>query len=585
MRLAVLMLSAIVMVAIGGGVMADDKFSAWVADPLVKVTPDMAPTAVKSVRIDAVSNEYESGQIVVTSGCDVKKMTASISAFTGPAGPKPQGKLNVVGYVPIKHGTKETPDEFLVAKPPAELPDPLLENKAVSLEKGKNQPVWVSVYVPKGATPGQYAASVVINCDDQMMSVPVQVTVHGFELPDARTLHVVNWFSSIHIANTHKVELWSDAFWKWLEVWARAMGDYRQDTVLTPMPQLVRGIDDGKGNLTFDFSRFDRWVELFDRSGVNGIIAGGHMCGRKGGDWSSKELDAWFINTTMPDGSWRKWEDTSAVGDEHKKFLSQYMPALQKHLEEKGWLNRYVQHITDEPTDTNAETYNAVSKILKQYAPKIPIIDASMCETIAGAIDIWVPQTSGLDRKLDFYQGRMQMGEEVWIYTCLSPKGKYMNRFVDYHTLSTRLLHWVNFKYDATGYLHWGLTYWHGDPFKDLEPNWGGDTFLPPGDDHLDYPSPRGPLSSISWEAMRDGIEDYEMLKLLEKQNPKLAAQICDSIVQSFTVYNLDPNAFNAARMTLIKALSSTEPKSSVSIGYSKDSRSTSAGIQINLGK
>ncbi|MGI6295610.1 MAG: glycoside hydrolase domain-containing protein [Armatimonadota bacterium] len=583
MRLAVLVVSAMIITSMGVTAMGSTGFAAWVADPLVKVTRDMPAASANVVQIDAVANEYASGQIVVSSGADIKNMSARISTFDGPAGPKPQGKLNIVGYAPIKYGTKETPDEFLVAKPPVELPDVLLENNPVAVEKGKNQPVWVTVYVPKGAASGKYTASVVINCDGQMVSVPVQVAVHGFELPDARTLHITNWFSYRHIANVHKVEPWCEPFWKWLEVWARAMADYRQDTVLTPTPQLIRGIDDGKGNLTFDFSNFDRWVELFDRSGVDGIIEGGHMCGRKGGDWSSKDLEAWFINTTMPDGSWRKWEDASAVGEEHKKFLSQYMPALQKHLEEKGWLGRYVQHIADEPTDTNAETYIAVAKLLKQYAPKIPIIDASMCETIAGAIDIWVPQTSGLDQKLDFYQARKQLGEHVWIYTCLSPKGKYMNRFVDYHTLSTRLLHWVNFKYDATGYLHWGLTYWHGDPFKDLEPNWGGDTFLPPGDDHLVYPSSRGPLSSIRWEAMRDGIEDYEMLKLLQKQNPKLASEICDSIVQSFTLYSLDPVAFNAARMRLIKALSSDDAKGGIKLGYHTEKGGGSSGIQIGF--
>ena len=54
---------------------------------------------------------------------------------------------------------------------------------------------------------------------------------------------------------------------------------------------------------------------------------------------------------------------------------------------------------------------------------------------------------------------------------------------------------------------------------------------------------------------MRDGIEDYELLKLLEKRNPKLARQICGSIVKSLTDYTLDPAAFRTARGKLVSAL------------------------------
>jgi hypothetical protein len=88
-----------------------------------------------------------------------------------------------------------------------------------------------------------------------------------------------------------------------------------------------------------------------------------------------------------------------------------------------------------------------------------------------------------------------------------------------------------------------------------MEPAWRENAYLPPGDDHLVYPGPMGPLSSIRWEAMRDGIEDYEMLKLLQKRNPKLASEICNSVVQSFTVYTLDPVVFNKARCRMLNAL------------------------------
>lgn len=532
------------------------RFRAWVADAFVKVLPGAAKPAKTPnvVAIDAVCNEYESGQIVVTAAGKIDRLTAKCGPVTGPAGPKPQIKLNFVGCVPVRRNTPDTPPEHIVG-PPGDFPDPLLEDRWVPVEAGKNQPIWVTVYVPKGAAPGEYDTSVEITGDGAGVSVPIKITVHPFTLPDARTLHITNWFSPGNLAKAHGCEPYTEPFWKWLEVWARFMADHRQDTVITPIINLITAQDDGKGNLTFDFSQFDRWVELFKRAGVIGTIEGGHLAGRTGGVWEAKDFDGYYPVITMPDGSRRQNPAVTVTSEEYKQFLAQFLPALVKHLEAKGWLDSYVQHLTDEPIPENAESYKKAASYIREFAPKLRIIDASMCDQIAGAIDIWVPQPSEFGPKMDFFKARQKAGEEVWIYTCLSPRGKYMNRFIDYPLLDVRLLHWVNFKYDLPGYLHWGFNYWHGDPFADLEPHWGGDNYLPAGDSHIAYPGKTGPLSSIRLEAMRDGIEDYELLRLLEARNPKLAREICDSIVQSLTEYSLDPVEFRKARGRLISAL------------------------------
>ncbi len=534
----------------------DSGLRAYVVDPLVKVTRDAAApaSASQAVRIDAVINEYESGQVIVSASANVQKLTAKVAAFTGPDGPKPQAALNFAGYVPVKRGTTETPADRIAAKAPCDLPDPLLEDQSIGLESGKNQSIWLTIYVPKGTQPGEYKSSVEISADGATTSVPVVVKVHAFTLPDDRTLYITNWFAPGNIARAHGVDLYSDAFWNHLEMWARVMADHRQNTVITPIIDLIKGKDDGRGNLTFDFSQFDRWVELFKKAGVVGTIEGGHIGGRS--NWEAKDFNAYYPAITMPDGSRRNNPSVTVTSEEYKLFLSQFLPALQKHLEQKGWLGHYVQHIADEPIPINADNYKKVAGYIRQFAPKIRIIDACMCSQLAGAIDIWVPQPQHFGSEMKFFQDRQKAGDEVWFYTCLSPKGQYMNRFIDYPLIDVRLLHWVNFKYNLPGYLHWGLNYWQADPFKDLEPNWGGDTFLPPGDSHIVYPGKFGPMSSIRFEAMRDGIEDYEMLKLLEKKNPKLAREICDSMVRSLTDYTLDPAQFRVARARLVSGLS-----------------------------
>ncbi len=555
-----ILLLILLIVSLGVPSMATDTgFQVRVVDPLVKLLQDAArPKSHRpaSVRIDAVRNEFESGQIIVSANARIEKLTAKAGPVTGPDGAKPRISVQFVGYVPVKRGTTDTPPEHLVAKGGGSYPDPIIEKTAVAVEAGKSQSIWVTVYVPKTAAAGDYAGSIVISADGATQSVPVKVTVHQVTLPDARTLHITNWFAPGNIAKGHGVELYSDAYWKWLEVWARFMADYRQDTILTHIFDLIKGQDDGKGNLTFDFSQFDRFVEIFKKAGVIGIIEGGHIAGRHG-PWDVPDFRGFYPKITMPDGSARKNPEVNVTSEEYKFFLSQFFPALQKHLEAKGWLDHYVQHLTDEPIAENAKSYKKAAGYIRQFAPKLKIIDASMCDQIAGAIDIWVPQPPEFEAKIKFFRDREKAGDVVWFYTCLSPKGKYMNRFIDYPLLDVRLLHWVNFKYDLPGYLHWGFNWWQGsDPFVDLEPNWGGENYLPPGDSHIAYPGKKGPMSSIRLEAMRDGIEDYELLRLLEKKNPKLAREICDSIVRSLTDYTLDPAEFRKARARLLNGLS-----------------------------
>ena len=535
--------------------MKNTAFSVWVADPLVKILADTSVPANPDARItvDAVRNEYESAQFVVTARekLDITAITAG--KLVGPSSIVPRVETNFLGFVPVKKGTTDTPPEHLAVKAPADVPDPLLETRSATVEAGKSQPVWITVYVPKKAEPGEYKGVIDVTTSHGAVSVPLTVRVHPVTLPDTRTLYLTNWFSTWKIANAHGLKEWSDTHWKMIGAYARMMADHRQNVVLTQITELIKGRDDGSGNLTFDFSMFDRWVKLFTEAGVIGTIEGGHLGTR--GPWEAPDFDALWPPIIGPDGSVKPKPAIKVTSEEERKFLSQFLPALQTHLEENGLLGSYVQHLADEPILANAESYKKLASYVREYAPKLRIIDASMCTEIAGSIDIWVPQPPEYEQKQQFFAERRKAGDEIWFYTCLSPKGKYMNRFIDYPLIDTRLLHWVNFKYDMPGYLHWGFNHWQGDPFTLLEPNWGGDTFLPPGDSHIVYPGKRGPLSSIRLEALRDGVEDYELLKLLEKRDPKTARKICDSVVRSLTDYTLDPSEFRKARLKLIEAL------------------------------
>ena len=539
----------------GGAIMKSEAgFNVYVVDALTKVFPDskLPSGGSAEITVNAARNEYESAQLAVHSDNAIKSLSVDVSMLKGESGIVPEVKADFVGWVTVSRGSAETPPEYKIGTIPGKFPDPLTGSKPVAVAAGMNQPIWLTIHIPADAIPGEYTGIVKVTADSKTVEVPITLKVFTAMVPDKRTLYVTNWFFTDKIAAAHGVEKWSEGFWKILGVYAKFMADYRQNTTLTPLTELIMGKDDGQGNYTFDFTRFDRWVELFKGAGVE-YIEGSHLGGR--GEWEAKDFDASWPQITKPDGSQVQFPGMKVSSDEERKLLSQYLPALQKHLEEKGWLDTYIQHLADEPIPVNAESYKKLSSYVREFAPKFRIMDACQAKEIAGSIDIWVPLTSEYDHSKDFFVQRQKLGDEVWFYTCLVPKGKYMNRFIDYPLAATRLIHWTNFMHGVTGYLHWGFNYWPADPYNELEPNWGGESFLPPGDSHIIYPGKRGPLSSIRMEAMRDGLEDFELLSLLARKNPKKAHAICDSVIRSMTDYSMDPKTIRKARLKLLEAL------------------------------
>jgi hypothetical protein len=546
----------------------DAGLRAWPVDSLIKVLPSARPPAGLPSRlsVDAVRNEYESAQIVVLSDTRVEKLTVSVGGVSesfgargerrsmyaaGCRGSLPRVTTNFVGYVHIEKGTPETPPERLAFKAPVDAPDPLLEVSSVSLEAGRARAIWLTVYVPKNTQPGTYSAKIQINADGQSVQVPLSIRVHNVTLPDKRKLMISNWFFPEIIARVHGLTEWSEPHWKMLNVYAHFMADHRQTSALTPTLALVKRGKDAEGRPTFDFTDFDRWVELFKKAGFT-MFEGGGLGQTAPSDRAQYEaVPVGLASDMVIDAKTNVRLDS----EQYKQFVSEFFPALQGHLKAKGWLGIYYQHLCDEPSPNTAASYNKFAALVKHYAPKIKVLEACMAKEVAGSVNVWVVQPQHYDQFRDFLEGRRRAGDTLWFYTCCGPRGLYPNRFIDFPLLDVRLMHWENFKFSLPGYLHWGFNFWRGDPFNGLEKEWEDGTFLPAGDTHIVYPGANGPLSSIRLEAMRDGIEDYELLKLLSKKHPAKAHGICDSVVKSFTDFTTDPVVFRAARGRLIQAL------------------------------
>jgi hypothetical protein len=306
---------------------------------------------------------------------------------------------------------------------------------------------------------------------------------------------------------------------------------------------------DDNGKYTFDFTRLDKIISIFRDAGVNGRIEGSFLGGREGG-WYGPF--SYFYYTKVPDKG-----VVSRTGDlknnDLVNFYRQFIPALVAHLKEKKWYDDYYQHLADEPIDQNSASYTVFYNFIKKLAPDLKIIEAVNTTKLPDDIDVVAPQLEFLKNNYEYYKRRISNGKEVWLYTCWLPQGEYANRFIELPLIKTRLLHWINYKYGIQGYLHWAYNNWSDNPLDHAGVK--GEA-LPGGDKWIVYPKKGGFLSSIRLEAMRDGIVDNELLKMLAVKNPKLSADISASIIYNFDSYQTNIAQFRKARTRILQALS-----------------------------
>ena len=109
----------------------------------------------------------------------------------------------------------------------------------------------------------------------------------------------------------------------------------------------------------------------------------------------------------------------------------------------------------------------------------------------------------------------------------------------------------MNWKLRTKGYLHWGYNFWPRDPYAQVLMGRPA-----PGDCFVVYPGRRGILDSIRFEAMRDGIEDYELVHMLAGIDRAVADAVCDRVIRSKTDYVRHPARFLSIRRKLLETLS-----------------------------
>lgn len=516
------------------------------------------PRMQDTLKIFGIRGEVISGQCAVSAKKDLTSLTVSIGAFsdrkTGNVLSSDAVTWNFVGSIPLTENTPNQPAKAVVRLAPARFPDYLMQERQINVKAKAYQAIWLTIDVPASAAPAIYTGVITVTSQQGESKLPVSVTIYPLVLPETRNLKVTEWYNTDDFARFHGInEMYSKAWFGMLEKYARNMADHRQNVFQVPTEAIeIERASDGK--LKFDFSRFDQIADVFWKTGKMDFLETGELTRFSKDAWFSTEIKLRnFQVKDLATGKVEKMEGTDVV----PALLS----ATEGHLRAKGWLSKSLYHIKDEPSMHNSLSWIEMSQYIHHYAPDLRRIDAIETTNLLNDIEVAVPKLDALGTWYESYREAQRRGVELWFYTVGIYQGSlFPNKTIDMPVMNSRIMHWLNYKYDATGYLHWGWNQWTEDPFKAVG--------MHIGDGWHVYPVKDGVLNSLRWEEMRNGIQDYECFMLLEKKicdlkeslgaraawiDPKQRGhEIASRVVMTFDQHSDDPEVLYAAKKQLI---------------------------------
>lgn len=532
-------------------------------DPLVKVLPDESPISNDGDTIRVARGEHAVAQLVISSTDSLTDLTASLRNMKSKRGKFPaEATFGWVGYVTSSHPYKPAASDILHSSTGL-FPDPILTDTVWTAGPSRPAVLWVDIPVPAKADKGVYKCTVRIDGKRNGRKVAFDhsfaIQVYPVDITD-RPLTVTNWYFPVKFPfmnNGNPVEFDTPEYWKCLESVIKTGEDFGQNVWTTNVQAKPSLSADGK-SIDWDFTDMNKYISFILSHVKVRHLESMAIGGRLKPGWTAP------IGVEVPvfDEKGGYALQMLPVDDPRADiFLTSYFSQLKENMSShqledgsgRSWFDIFVQHIADEPVEANRAQWESLARRAKANAPGLRIIEAYRCDDFnPDLIDVLVPQLDELGNEIYKHTTPEQ---EIWFYTCMYPREEFANRFVELPLIKTRILHWLNFKYNAGGYLHWGFNYWgeSGDPMKEVSSaanDWPG------GDAYIVYPGHLKVYPSIRLSAMRDGINDYALLKMIEKRDPFLARSFADEMIQSYNSYNTSVSHFRALRKRMLEALS-----------------------------
>ena len=487
----------------------------------------------EKVQIQMMKDEYESGQIIVTSNqkkfIDIE-VSPLIDDETNKTIPVDNIDIYFQKYITLEILKHTDNDEFFTSGD--QVPDMLLplkyakSNNQNYVDANSNQGITIEIN-SYGLSAGHYSGSFLLKIGEETKDIPIEVTIWDFALEGKSAIQSCWLIYSMYMLTGEY-----DASRAMLNTYADFLSKYKANPYIIQNPEmnspeaLFQDVE-----RMWSIKNYNSIIIPYDfpldynPNSYQGDTAAAFIV--KLAEKSTEEnfyLDyALFYPST--------YDEADVVGakkdasPEFFKVNGSYQKTLEKAikiLNDKGYFAKHddawnervkkaIRAIPDVFTNCNyAEGW--VKEFPATFCPKINAMNSQKIQ----------------EAYMDY--AKRNANGNLWTYTCLSPNYPYASHHLDDDCLSMRVLGWIEKAYNVNGYLFFMANMYttendasrYTTPYIIADRNGGAN-----GDGFIMYPgrafgSPE-PFPSMRLITYRDGLEDYDMLDIYERMIKEIA--------------------------------------------------------------
>ena len=491
-----------------------ENMTVKVLSSLEKVFPDADLSGESIQHFSMLGNERLSFQIAVRSSYDCTVKIGLSGRLSGVV------NLYEVKDVHVELTRYEDSDDYYIDRGPGMYPDVLVPvNGEITLEADRVKAFWAEV-VSGGKISG--FEELEISVGDENVKIGIDIIDALF--PEQELIYT-NWYHSDCLCDYYGVEAMSDEYWRINENFIGTAASHGVNCILTPLftppldmeiggerttVQLVK-VTKTENGWSFDLSLLDKWIDVCRKCGIR-YFEMSHFFTQWGALHAPKIMAYDESGNESRVFGW----DTPTDSAEYDEFLTAFGEVLCSFIEEKGLGKNIFFHISDEPSLDNLETYEKRASLIKKVFGKYPVMDALSNYDFykRGTVDIPVPGEGHIEE----FAGRVP---ELWTYYCCGQHNRYLpNRFIAMPSLRSRIIGFLAYKYNLSGFLQWGYNFYNSQYSKErINPFECTDArgAFPAGDAFVVYPAPDGTAyPSIRLKVIYEAFQDIGVLKTLE---------------------------------------------------------------------
>jgi hypothetical protein len=558
----------------GGG--SNDTLAVWAVPAEHKVLPAdkvelsnvVWSNSKKKINVSGAGNEHVPFQVVISSPVPPGRRPTPAGGFfvsasdlksnSGKTISRSQINFYLEHYIMLyaKSGPVGAAGTWPDALAP--LKDPF--NMAAQYAVVKNRPVWVDIKVPASTEAGVYSGTITVTQNGKsIQTLNIDVKVYGFSIPEKTSLVSYMNISKGWMSRFYHKESASAEMDKLTQSYYDFLYEHRMEPWFNDQLAPKVTISGEKVEVRFDDARYDYYLNKLKSNRV------------------LLETIPNDLSTLLKDKKFSASYNTKV-----KSYLSQVLSYFDKH----GWKKSLVFNSPiDEPnTKEDYDETRAFAKLVHEAAPGVPFLATESPVTddpewgvlngLVNNFSIHGNSLNDAEVKKAIKAEQSKGGEMTWYISCdqIYPQPNY---FIDAPAMDPVMVPWITESYGMTGILYWAANFWTETPNPWLDAVTfisgylcsdgyvlnGEGSLLYPGDFVKRYtgqPDVNGPVSSLRFELLREGIEDYDYIQMLKQAGEKkFADEVVGKLVIDVSTFSRNVEDLYAARSAMAEKLES----------------------------